>query len=99
MCMGAQETGDPGRSRTCNLKIRSLALYPIELRGHGMRLQQGADCVAFSPNVKKRGDGRSSATLPPQPPNPEIPKNCLTHQVGWRIGTEIHFFHPRVAYP
>ena len=27
------KAGDPGRTRTYNLKIRSLALYPVELRG------------------------------------------------------------------
>ena len=27
------ERGDPGRIRTCDLKLRRLALYPTELRG------------------------------------------------------------------
>ena len=27
--------GDPGRTRTCNLRIRSPLLYPVELRDHG----------------------------------------------------------------
>lgn len=28
-----RETGDPGRTRTCNILIRSQVLYPVELRG------------------------------------------------------------------
>ena len=30
--------GAPGRSRTCNLQIRSLTLYPIELRARNLPL-------------------------------------------------------------
>ena len=29
------QNGDPGRTRTLNLAIRSRLLYPVELRGHG----------------------------------------------------------------
>lgn len=40
--------GAPGRSRTCGLKIRSLVLYPTELRardGAGI----SADCAGAKP--------------------------------------------------
>ena len=30
-------TGDPGRTRTCNPQFRRLMLYPVELRGRGLR--------------------------------------------------------------
>lgn len=29
-----EETGDPGRTRTCDLRFRKPSLYPAELRGH-----------------------------------------------------------------
>jgi len=31
--IGPPDTGDPGRTRTLNLPIRSRLLYPVELRG------------------------------------------------------------------
>lgn len=30
------DSGDPGRDRTCDLEIRSLSLYPTELRGQNI---------------------------------------------------------------
>ena len=35
--MPAGESGDPGGSRTPNPQIRSLMLYPVELRGHNAK--------------------------------------------------------------
>ncbi len=32
----SRENGDPGGSRTPNPQIRSLMLYPVELRGHAV---------------------------------------------------------------
>ena len=34
--------GDPGRTRTCCLKIRNLALYPDELRDHRISIRHGS---------------------------------------------------------
>ena len=36
--------GAPYRSRTCGLKIRSLALYPAELRARAERRNNGFAC-------------------------------------------------------
>src|SRR6188768_63822 len=33
-CQAAKPLGAPGRTRTCDLRIRSPALYPTELRAH-----------------------------------------------------------------
>jgi hypothetical protein len=33
-CRGVQQVNTPDRTRTCNPQIRSLVLYPIELRAH-----------------------------------------------------------------
>lgn len=33
---GAEKLGDPGGSRTPNPQIRSLMLYPVELRGRAV---------------------------------------------------------------
>ena len=40
--------GAPGRTRTCYLKIRSLALYPDELRARAMH-SIGGVCLARKP--------------------------------------------------
>jgi hypothetical protein len=37
-CMNTGKTGDPGGSRTPNPQIRSLMLYPVELRGRSPKL-------------------------------------------------------------
>jgi hypothetical protein len=36
----AAKTGVPGRNRTCDLQIRSLSLYPTELRAHSYLFYQ-----------------------------------------------------------
>lgn len=40
--------GAPGRSRTCGLKIRSLALYPAELRARAEK-SLSVDCADAKP--------------------------------------------------
>ena len=41
---GGRRSGDPCRTRTCNLRIRSPLLYPVELRGRGGALNASRRC-------------------------------------------------------
>lgn len=54
------KTGAPGRNRTCNLRIRSPALYPIELQAHKNRnrveliiAENKEKASIFLPRIKK----------------------------------------------
>ena len=50
--------GAPGKIRTPDPQIRSLVLYPAELRVHcadGLRARQGGLVVAAAPKSKRRG--------------------------------------------
>ena len=53
--------GAPGRTRTCNIRIRNPVLYPVELRAHSKR--------PFCQTGKSAGRGREIRT-----PDPLLPK-------------------------
>ena len=48
------EKNDPGRTRTCCLKIRNLALYPDELRDHALLSPEGY-VLSISPRALRDG--------------------------------------------
>ncbi len=52
--------GDPGGSRTPNPQIRSLMLYPVELRGRAMRLHWIATLEGIVPSLAFAGKGAES---------------------------------------
>lgn len=55
--MSVKKYGAPGRSRTCDLQIRSLLLYPAELRAHNMAEKGGFEPpIQVSPYNHLAGD-------------------------------------------
>ena len=52
--------GDRGRARTCNFRVRSPMLYPVELRGpgSGQNHPRCSSCSELNPGLFKRAPDR-----------------------------------------
>ena len=58
-----KKNGAPGRTRTCNLLVRSQTLYPIELRVHNIKRNSSNHLTTEAIKWCSRGDSNSHGSL------------------------------------
>ena len=61
------------RDRTCNLQLRRLTLYPIELRGRS-QIDAAILAAATAPQQQRRQSPHDPAKLPASTPRPALTK-------------------------
>ena len=79
--------GAPERSRTPNPQIRSLVLYPIELRARAEQPSRVRGLQIATPAGRGKQDGskgRSEGVLHSDKPTRELPNSYRKHLNRWR---------------